>query len=563
MSALILPARFNQQPKTQARLNTEIVGYGLTWLDSASQRNTFGPTGNVVNLITGFAVPNYDANNYSDYAIKAGYVSHKLSGNMGAYANSAGPNGLLHNATEFTLGASFVFDALDESVQTLNFRNDNQHTLDVFSKTTSSVTWGCDWAGAWNGASQQTLSGLKTGDLVTLIVVVNQSGARFFANNKFLGTKSGSSFTVSSSASACVIANNYKANRVQGVAFKRALPDALALSLSGNPWQIFQARPRNLFTASGGAGDVTAAVTGQSYTLSNGVLVPALSVGVSGQSYSHTLGTLTASVGTNVTLELTGQSYSLTQGSVDTSIAKGLTGQSYALSQGSVDTSIAKGLTGQSYTVSQGSVTDAIQVGLIGQSYSLTQGTLGVTVGNNVTVGLTGQSYTLSQGALGLSLGASVTLTGQTYVLSHGTLTTGFSKDLVGQSYTTSQGTLVASVGNNVTLTLTGQSYALSQGLVGKSLAVGLTGNYVSYSYGSLSSSISGVDYTITLAGQNYLHSQGTLTASTSTPVQGEVTLSAQTIADLADAIANAIYAHPSAVTSAGIATSVWNKVLP
>jgi hypothetical protein len=143
----------------------------------------------------------------------------------------------LTGAQELTLLAWFVFGSSDDNVQWLNFRTDNQHTLDVFSKTTTSITWGADWAGAWNGASQQTLSGLVDGDFVCIGASINQAGARFFANGRFSGTKSGSGFTTSSSSVS--VTRQTRASQLGGAVLRSALSDAEMQAITANPWQLF------------------------------------------------------------------------------------------------------------------------------------------------------------------------------------------------------------------------------------------------------------------------------------------------------------------------------------
>jgi hypothetical protein len=247
-----------------------------TWV-SVPWQSALNSTGYIRSL-SGARAAVQDGNNYmaataSPFGL-AGYNTAGTDANAFQYLSSAG---LLNGATQLTLMTSFVFDSSAASVQWLNFRTDVQHTLDIFSQTSSSVVWGSDWAGAWNGANQQTLSGLVNRQLVTLVAVINQSGARFFANGQFSGTKAGSGFTVSTAASTTQVLSKLPVRTLflTSAAIKRAIPDGDAIRLSANPWSLFDPSRRVVVfgAAAGGptaypltAGPATATLTGADAT---------------------------------------------------------------------------------------------------------------------------------------------------------------------------------------------------------------------------------------------------------------------------------------------------------
>jgi hypothetical protein len=226
----------------------------MVWL-SGSYATAAGSNGYLLDVITGRKAANFDAFNYFARAVHTlGVINTRVIVSSDSGVRYDGPVALLHGVTEFTLVSTFIFRVGATSAQWLNFRVDNQHTLDVISQTSSTLTFGCDWAGAWNGATTQTLSGLKDGDVVTICAVVNQAGARFFANGRFIGTKSGTGFTVSTASDSTAIVNMIRTDYVQGMASKKALPDAVAMAITADPTLIF--REQAMWIA--GASSVTA-----------------------------------------------------------------------------------------------------------------------------------------------------------------------------------------------------------------------------------------------------------------------------------------------------------------
>jgi hypothetical protein len=192
----------------------------------------------LLNLVDGTRAISQDTNNeFGPAGTKHGLTGKNTATTNANALNYLATTSVLSGLTELTLIAWFVFDGGDTSAQWMNFRTDNQHTLDVFSQTSTSVTWGADWAGAWNGASQQTTSGLNTGDLVCIAASINQSGARFWVNGVFSGTKSGSGFTTSSSS--VQIAASTRAKQFGAAGFAQAFSDGDLQRITKNPWNLF------------------------------------------------------------------------------------------------------------------------------------------------------------------------------------------------------------------------------------------------------------------------------------------------------------------------------------
>jgi hypothetical protein len=170
-----------------------------------------------------------------------------------------------------------------------------------------------------------------------------------------------------------------------------------------DPWGIFAPQTRNIFV-SVAAGDVSAALTGQSTTVSFGTVSAAITAPLTGQSVSVELGTMTAVVG-GVSLELTGQSVSISLGSVLSDITAPLTGQSVTAEQGTVTASVGgveAALTGQSLSIALGSVLSAVTAPLTGQSLTIAQGTVSVagTVTTATTLVITKITGTFAAGSI-------------------------------------------------------------------------------------------------------------------------------------------------------------------
>lgn len=221
-------------------------------------------------LVSGRFVSRNDGNNYLSTTQTLNGVAGNPTGPELSAISYTDTSSALNGLTSMTLMAWFQFSSTDASAQWMNLRGDFQHSLDVFSQTASSITWGSDWAGAWNSASQQTLSGLKDGDLVCLVAVINQAGARLFHNGIFSGAKAGSAFTTASTT--INLAARTRAKFFGCVGLSSALSDTEALSLSRNPWQLWAPEEETTYFAAGVAATLTAAQTSQSALSSGGAI---------------------------------------------------------------------------------------------------------------------------------------------------------------------------------------------------------------------------------------------------------------------------------------------------
>jgi len=233
--------RLTRLPRTQQP--QELVGPNPDWLSRRLAYLWGMPNGSsnmrLLNLVDGTSAASQDANNdFETVQTPAALAGRNRAGTSAGALHYLETTPALSGLQELSMLAWFIFGSADESAQWLNFRTDNQHTLDVFSKTTTSINWGADWTGAWNGVSQQTLSGLVDGDFVCIGASITQSGARFWANGRFSGTKSGSGFTTSSSSVS--ITRHTRARHLGGAAFRVALADAEMQTLTTNPWQLFE-----------------------------------------------------------------------------------------------------------------------------------------------------------------------------------------------------------------------------------------------------------------------------------------------------------------------------------
>ncbi|MFA7290888.1 MAG: hypothetical protein WC023_01445 [Rhodocyclaceae bacterium] len=147
---------------------------------------------------------------------------------------------------------------------------------------------------------------------------------------------------------------------------------------------------------------------------------------------------------------------------------------------------------------------------------------------------------------------------GVSYTHSQGAPDVGVTVALGGQSYAHSQGAFGVSTGGDVTVGLSGQVIDFTQGTLSKVTSVLATGQTYTFAQGGLSAAVS-----TGLTGQSYALTQGSVSASGGALPSGTVDLSPATINALAIAIADAIYAHPSALSGGAIATAVWAKTLP
>lgn len=221
---------------------------GLVWLSTPSIGNSGDESVVVTDLVNGgTTTQRYTA---AEYRLERKVVTPfgvGIRAGDSAGGNPSGASyigGCLNGKTELTLCVAFIKSESDANEQWVNFRSDYQHTLDVFGSTPTTLTFGADWGGAWNGADQQTVN---AGDgLVVLLASINQSGARLFFNGVLTGTKSGGAFTTSSSS-----VDIYRRGLMAGLwispillhaAWGRALTDEQAIQITRNPWQLFEPR---------------------------------------------------------------------------------------------------------------------------------------------------------------------------------------------------------------------------------------------------------------------------------------------------------------------------------
>jgi hypothetical protein len=299
------------------------IARDVVWL-SGTNATAFGSSGHLRDVVTNRTAALSDNNNYfTKTPHKLGIISTRFIGSSDSGVTYTGPAALLDGAKEFTLVSTFIFRTGATSAQWLNFRVDFQHSMDVFSQTASTVTFGCDWAGAWNGSSNVTLSGLSDGDVVTICAVVNQAGARLFANGKLMGTKSGSGFTVSTASSTTAIVQSIRTDYVQGMMIRKALVDDAAISLTRNPWQVFASRPR-LRKAAVGVHYTLAASTG-SYSLTGVAAGLSASRRLSATTGSYALTGPAAQLRGHRRLLAQGASYALTAPAALLSVSRRLT----------------------------------------------------------------------------------------------------------------------------------------------------------------------------------------------------------------------------------------------
>jgi hypothetical protein len=226
------------QPQEVTKPADWAVDGGICWLWSVAQSSN-SHLRNLANRSAPIAVSQDTNNELVITPAKDGLTAYNSVGSNASALSYLASTDALSGLTELSLFVWFRFVANATSGQWMNFRTDNQHTLDIFSQTSSSVTWGADWAGAWNGTSKQTLSGLTDGELVCVGASINQSGARLFHQGRLSGTKTGGAFTTSSS-SVRVLQSLTQNSQIYGAsAYRRALSDLEMMAVTRRPWAQF------------------------------------------------------------------------------------------------------------------------------------------------------------------------------------------------------------------------------------------------------------------------------------------------------------------------------------
>lgn len=276
------------QPKHNVGPNPKWVSSGLLWLWGMPQGSS--RTG-LRNVVRPEVAASQDSNNEFITAVGRHGIAGLNTASTPTALKYLAPRAPLAGATEFTIVSWFIFDAADVSGQWLNFRSDNEHSLDIFSQTADSITWGADWRSAWNGTGNKVLSGLSTGDLVVLCVTVDASGARFFDNSGFAGTEAGAAFTLLDVA--CSVVASARSKVYGGAVFNRALSDASARSLQSNPWQLFADEEVPVwFAAAGGvSGTIAATLAGFTSSIAGNTTI----VGSMAQTLANSVSAFTGS----------------------------------------------------------------------------------------------------------------------------------------------------------------------------------------------------------------------------------------------------------------------------
>ncbi len=226
------------------------AGLSGAWLYSSSPAKE-----QIYDLATGARSTLQDSNNFLFPATYNGLLAGKNSNgsNVNALSYSSTPSPFA-GCSQFSMLAFFIFDPTSfASGQFLHWRREFVHSIDVFSYTSNSISWGADWAGAWNAMNQQTLSGLSPGQVVCIGSSITQSGARLFHNGRFSGTKGAPAFGTLPSPGTVNVIHGSRMPQLGGFAFRRALTDAEMVSYTANPWQLFtpERRVTYFFPASG------------------------------------------------------------------------------------------------------------------------------------------------------------------------------------------------------------------------------------------------------------------------------------------------------------------------
>jgi hypothetical protein len=214
--------------------------------------------------------------------------------------------------------------------------------------------------------------------------------------------------------------------------------------------------------ASGGGGNVSVALTGQSATASAGTLAPSASRALAGQAAAASAGTVTQGALT----ALAGQSATTSAGTLTPSASVPLSGQAATVSAGTVtytaDGAITVALTGSLVTASAGTLTLGIVVPLSGQSVAANAGTVTYTADGAITVALTGSVVTASAGTLAPV--RTVATTGSVVTASAGTLVSARTVAATGSAVTASAGTIVYDTAGDVNVALSGQAVTVFAG---------------------------------------------------------------------------------------------------
>lgn len=167
---------------------------------------------------------------------------------------------MLSGLTQFSLSSWFYKRPVttSEYAELKTFRFDFQHCLDVYTSTPTQLRWGSDWNNNWNGSNQQTLD-IAQGFVIIGSSIASGVGARYHHQGRFSGTKSGGSFTTSSSVFA-VVRHITDHEFIGNAAWRRALEDAEMVEFQRNPYALLKPYSRRLYLIPGGGGPATRTV---------------------------------------------------------------------------------------------------------------------------------------------------------------------------------------------------------------------------------------------------------------------------------------------------------------
>lgn len=259
--------------------------------------------------------------------------------------------------------------------------------------------------------------------------------------------------------------------------YNRAITVAEQARIHNGPFGdlVVHAIPRTYFFVSGGAGNLTLALTGVSATGATGSLTTSRTVGMTGATSTSATGTIasgtskaltgvagTGSVGSvtsSRTIPLTSAVSTGATGSISVSRTIPVSGVQITAALGTLSPGVSLSMTGTSIAAAQGSMPSSSTIGLVGSESIGGTGTITVAAGSNVTVGLTGVSATFSLGSLGVA--ATIPLTGANITTAQGTLVVDRSVGMSGVSSTSALGNL----GNSRTVALTGAGISGATGV--------------------------------------------------------------------------------------------------
>lgn len=312
-------------------------------------------------------------------------------------------------------------------------------------------------------AGSVTSSSAGTASVATVATLIGQAASA--ATGSVVGGQSLAGSAIALAAGTLAPADNVALAGSAATSIAGTASSAIALALLGGSVSTAQG------TVTVGAGNVTAALTGQSATLSAGALTPATASTPAGIALASSAGTLAPSD----SLTLAGSAIASSAGTQSAATAPALVGASLTASRGTVVPAPAPTLSGAAIATVAGTESPATTVPLAGAATTAATGT--VTAATGATAALTGQAAIATAGTLGDA--ATVSLAGSSIASAAGTVTA--TQALTGIALTSSAGNIAAapSVG------LAGASATAQPGLMASSLTRGLAGSAFSAASGS------------------------------------------------------------------------------